>query len=122
MRLVVFIGIVVLSGTAGDICVTYAMKRIGAVNSFRPSVVLPMLGRAFGLPWMWLGIALMAIAFFSLLLLLSWADASLVVPATALSYVTGAFGAKFVLGEKVAGVRWIGVLLVCIGVALLSFS
>ncbi len=122
MRLWVFIGIVVLTGTAGDICVTYAMKRIGEVHSFRPSVVLPMLGRAFRLGWMWLGIGLMAIAFFSLLALLSWADASLVVPATALSYVTGAFGAKFLLNEKVAPIRWAGVVLVCIGVALLSFS
>jgi drug/metabolite transporter (DMT)-like permease len=122
LRLVVFIAIVVLTGTAGDICVTYAMRQIGEVRSFRPSVVLPMLGRAFRLAWMWLGIGLMAIAFFSLLALLSWADASLVVPATALSYVTGAIGAKFLLGEKIAPMRWAGVVLVCIGVALLSFS
>ncbi|HEY2380543.1 MAG TPA: EamA family transporter [Terriglobia bacterium] len=122
LRLVVFIGIVVLTGTAGDICVTRAMKRIGEVTSFRPSVVLPMLFRAFRHATMWLGIALMAVAFFSLLALLSWADASLVVPATALSYVTGAFGAKFILGEKVAPVRWAGVILVCMGVVLLSLS
>jgi drug/metabolite transporter (DMT)-like permease len=122
LRIAVFIGIVVLTGTAGDICVTYAMRQIGEVHSFRPSVVLPMLGRAFRLAWMWLGIGLMAIAFFSLLALLSWADASLVVPATAMSYVTGAVGAKFLLGEKIAPMRWAGVVLVCIGVALLSFS
>ena len=122
MRIAVFIGIVVLTGTAGDICVTYAMRQIGEVHSFRPSVVFPMLGSAFRLAWMWLGIGLMAIAFFSLLALLSWADASLVVPATALSYVTGAIGAKFLLGEKIAPMRWAGVVLVCIGVALLSFS
>jgi len=122
LRIAIFIGIVVLTGTAGDICVTYAIRQIGEVHSFRPSVVLPMLGRAFRLAWMWSGIGLMAIAFFSLLALLSWADASLVVPATALSYVTGAIGAKFLLGEKIAPMRWAGVVLVCIGVALLSFS
>jgi drug/metabolite transporter (DMT)-like permease len=122
LRIAVFIGIVVLTGTAGDISVAYAMRQIGEVHSFRPSVVLPMLRRAFRLAWMWLGIGLMAIAFFSLLALLSWADASLVVPATALSYVTGAVGAKFLLGEKIAPMRWAGVVLVCIGVALLSFS
>lgn len=122
MRLIVFIAIVVLTGTGGDIAVSHAMKRIGEVTSFRPSVVLPMLGRAFRYPTMWLGIALMGVAFFSLLALLSWADASLVVPATALSYVSGAFGAKFFLGEKIAPVRWAGVVLVCAGVALLSFS
>ena len=122
MRLIVFIGIVVLTGTAGDICLSHAMKRIGEVTSFRPSVMLPMLARAFRQVSMWLGVGLMAIAFFSLLALLSWADASLVVPATALSYVAGAFGAKFILGEKIAPVRWAGVILVCAGVALLSLS
>ena len=98
------------------------MKRVGEVTSFRPAVVLPALMKAFRLASMWIGIALMAVAFFSLLALLSWADASLVVPATALSYVAGAFGAKFILGEKVAAVRWAGVILVCAGVALLSLS
>src|SRR5262249_1740294 len=122
MRLAVFIGIVVLTGTAGDICVTHAMKRIGEGTSFRPSVGLPMMAKAFRHASMWMGIALMAVAFFSLLALLSWADASLVIPATALSYVSGAFCAKFFLREKIEPVRWIGVILVCAGVALLSFS
>ena len=122
MRLVIFIGIAVLTGTAGDICLTHAMKRIGEVKSFRPAVVLPMMARAFRHASMWMGIVLMAAAFFSLLALLSWADASLVVPATALSYVSGAFGAKFFLREKIEPVRWAGVILVCAGVALLSFS
>jgi len=96
VRLVFFIGIVVLAGTAGEICVTHAMKQIGQVQ-FTEGVVLRMLGRAFRLKWMWMGIALMALAFFSLLALLSWAGASLVIPATVLSYVAGAFGAKFLL-------------------------
>jgi len=122
MRLVISIGIVVLTGTGGDICVTHAMKRIGEVTSFRPAVVLPMLAKAFRHASMCMGIALMAVAFFSLLALLSWADASLVVPATALSYVAGAFGAKFILREKIDPVRWAGVVLVCAGVAILSLS
>jgi EamA-like transporter family len=122
VRLIIFIGIVVLAGTAGDLCVTHAMKRIGEVASFRPSIVLPALVKAFRHGSMWMGIALMAIAFFSLLALLSWADVSLVVPATALSYVSGAFGAKFFLREKIPPVRWAGVILVCAGVAILSLS
>src|SRR5215470_16186512 len=122
MRLAMFIAIIVIAGASGDICVAHTMKRIGEVRSLRPSVLLPALGQAFRLASMWMGIALMAIAFFTLLASLSWADASLVVPATALSYVSGAFGAKFFLREKIDPVRWAGVILVCAGVALLSFS
>ena len=122
MRLVVFIAIVVLAGTAGDIAVTHTMKKIGAVDVSKPSRVVQALLQAFRTGWMWIGISLMAVGFFSLLALLSWADVSVVVPATASSYVAGAFGAKFLLHEKIVPSRWAGVLLVCAGVALLSLS
>src|SRR5438552_18002221 len=101
---------------------TLAMKRIGEVRDFRPSSVIRVLARAMTIGWMWLGIGLMAAAFFSLLALLSWADVSFVVPITALSYVAGALGAHFLLHEQVTPARWTGVLLVCFGVALLSLS
>jgi drug/metabolite transporter (DMT)-like permease len=60
----------------------------------------------------------MGTAFFALLAVLSMENVSLVVPATALSYAAGALGGKFFLGEQVTRKRWTGVLLVCIGVAL----
>ena len=122
MRLTVFIAIVVLAGTAGELAVSHAMKQIGDVHPLTPSTIFRFLGRAFRMGWLWIGIALMATGFFSLLALLSWADVSLVVPATALSYVAGALGAKFLLKEDVAPMRWAGVLLVCLGVALISMS
>jgi drug/metabolite transporter (DMT)-like permease len=61
---------------------------------------------------------MMAVAFFSLLLLLSFEDVSFVVPVTALSYLVGALGGIFFLGERVSWQRWIGIALVCIGVSL----
>jgi drug/metabolite transporter (DMT)-like permease len=118
MRTALFIAIVVLSGTGGEIAVTHAMKRLGEVKDFRPRAVLGVIGRAFRIGWMWFGFALMILAFFSLLALLSWEDVSFVVPATALSYAVGALGARFLLGERVNALRWAGVLLVCLGVAL----
>ncbi len=118
MRTALFLAIVVFSGTSGEICATRAMKRIGEVKNFAPRAVLAALGRAFRVGWMWLGIALMGLSFYSFLVLLSWNPVSFVIPASAISYAVGALGAKFVLGERVSGVRWAGVLLVCLGVAL----
>jgi drug/metabolite transporter (DMT)-like permease len=66
------------------------------------------------------GIALMTIAFYSLLVLLSWEPVSFVIPASALSYVVGTLGAKYILGEQISGARWAGVLLVCAGVGLVA--
>ncbi|MBI4457084.1 MAG: EamA family transporter [Acidobacteria bacterium] len=117
MRTALFVTMIVLSSTGGEITLSHVMKRIGEVKDFAPLAVLQLLGRAFRTGWMWIGITLMAIGFFSLLVLLSWEDVSFVVPATALSYVVGTMGARFVLDEQVSIVRWMGVLLVCIGVA-----
>jgi drug/metabolite transporter (DMT)-like permease len=80
--------------------------------------LLRLIPRALRISWMWLGVALMTIAFFSLLAALSVQNVSFVVPVTALSYAAGALGAQLFLGEKVTTRRWVGVLLVCFGVAL----
>ena len=118
MRTFLFLAIVVLSGTAGDIAVTHAMKQIGEVKNFSPRALLGVLRLALKSKWMWLAIALMTAAFFALLAVLSWADVSFVVPATAANYVVGAVGARFLLKEQVSQTRWAGLLLVAAGVAL----
>lgn len=120
MRVIVFLAIVILGGALGDIAISHAMKQIGEVTVLRPVAIMRAILRALRIGWFWIGIFLMAVAFFSLLALLSWADVSVVVPATALTYVAAAFGGKFLLHEDVAPVRWAGVVLVCVGVALLS--
>ncbi|HUZ47030.1 MAG TPA: EamA family transporter [Terriglobia bacterium] len=118
LRTALFIGIIVVAGQGGDISLSMAMKQMGEVKSFTPRNLARTLGRSFQIGWMWLGIGLMAVGFFSLLALLSWANVSLVVPATASSYIVGAMGAQFLLGERVDKMRWIGVLIVCVGVAI----
>jgi len=68
--------------------------------------------------WLWIGIFLMAIGFFALLGVLSVENVSFVAPVTALSYVVGGLGGTFFLGERLNRPRWAGILLVCLGVAL----
>jgi multidrug transporter EmrE-like cation transporter len=115
---VALLSFIVIGGTFGEMCVTRAMKTIGEVRNFTPRGLLRTGGRAFKIGWMWLGFALMALAYFALLGLLARADVSVVIPATALSYVVGAIGGRWFLGEDVSHQRWIGVLLVCVGVLL----
>lgn len=122
MRTAIVLTILVFSSTGGDITVAHAMKRLGEVRSFAPAVILRFLGRAFLDGWMWIGIAQLTLAFCSLLALLSWEAVSFVLPATALSYVTGALGGKLFLGEKLTPLRWAGVVLVSVGVALVCLG
>jgi drug/metabolite transporter (DMT)-like permease len=114
--------LIIFAGTAGEMCMSHAMKLVGEVTDFRPHAIAISIGRAMKLPWFWAGLTGMALAFFSLLAILSVAKASFVFPATALSYAVGTLGGKLFLGETVTRQRWLGVLLVCLGVALVAIG
>lgn len=115
---IVLLLLIVIAGTGGELCVARTMRAIGPVTDIRPAALLRLVRRAARIGWMWLGLSLMALAFFSLLEMLSLENVSFVVPVTALSYGFGALGGKVFLREQVTGRRWAGVLLVCIGVGL----
>lgn len=109
---------IVVAGTGGELCVSRAMKQTGEVTDFRPRAIIRVIFRALRNQWMWLGVGMMTLAFFSLLAILAIENVSFVVPVTALSYVAGALGGVFFLREHVSSRRWIGIALVCIGVTL----
>ena len=114
----ILFSLIVVAGTGGELCVSRAMKTVGEVKDFRPLAIARVVLRALRSGWMWAGIGMMALAFFSLLGALSFLNVSFVVPVTALSYVAGAGGAVLFLGERVSAQRWMGVLLVAVGVTL----
>jgi drug/metabolite transporter (DMT)-like permease len=120
IRTAATLAIFVLAGSAGELAVTHGMKKAGAPDHLRIQQVISFLGRAFRNGWFWVGVPLMALSFYLLMVLLSWEPISLVIPASALSYVVGTLGAKYILKEDVNGVRWAGVLLVCVGVAIVA--
>jgi len=122
MREAVLLFLIIVAGTGGELCVTRAMKTIGEVKDFRPMALLKFIVRAVSVAWMWLGVALMTLAFFSLLAMLSIENVSFVVPVTALHYAAGTLGAGLFLKERITRERWIGVLIVCLGVTIVWLS
>jgi drug/metabolite transporter (DMT)-like permease len=114
--------IIIVAGTGGELCVTRAMKDIGEVHDFRPAALLRFMRRAFLVGWMWIGIAMMTMAFFALLTALSFENVSFVVPVTALGYGAGALGAMLFLHERISLQRWVGVLIVCAGVTIVLLT
>jgi drug/metabolite transporter (DMT)-like permease len=116
------ITVVVLASSSGDVLLSRAMKRIGDVGDLRRRrglrfVVLLILRNRYFL----LGVACMAVAFYSLLFGLSWNDVSLIGPAAAsLTFVANAVAARIFLHEKVDRRRWTAALLVAAGVVLMA--
>jgi multidrug transporter EmrE-like cation transporter len=122
MLTVLLLIVLICGSTGGEIAITRGSKKTGEPARLRPKAVLKFLGRAVCTGWFWLGIPLMAASFFALLILFSWHPLSFVIPISALSYVVGALGAKYILKEEVNTARWAGVVLVCAGVALVAFG
>ena len=118
----VFFLLVMIAGTAGELCMARAMRTIGEVTDFRPRALIGIAVQALSVVWTWIGLGLMTLAFFALLAVLAIENVSFVVPVTALSYAVGALGGKVFLHERVTRTRWAGVLLVCIGVTLVLFG
>jgi drug/metabolite transporter (DMT)-like permease len=116
--------ITVCAATAGDVLVALAMRRIGDLGDFRRHRGwLPMVLRVLSSGALFAGIFFMTIAFFSNLVGLSWADLSLMGPASAaLTYITNAVAAKFFLKEEISGRRWMATAFVCCGVLILTHS
>lgn len=116
------IALVVLASTSGDILLAYAMQKVGNLDDIRRrSGLLGAIKAVLSSGWFMLGVGCMALAFFSLLVGLSWADVSLVAPAAAsLTFVTSAVAARFFLKEHVDRRRWIAAMFVAAGVLLLA--
>jgi uncharacterized membrane protein len=114
--------IVVFFSVVGDVFMARAMKQVGDVHDLlRRSGLWTVVARILSNPNFFLGVAAMAVAFFSLLFALSWGDVSLVAPAAAsLTFIGNAFAARIFLHERVDHRRWFAAVLVAGGVALLA--
>src|SRR5262245_66608445 len=94
------------------------MKQVGQVVDFSPVALLGVFFKTFMNSSSWLGIFSLLLFFVCYLLLLSWADLSYVQPASAIGYAMVALLGYVLLGESVSPARWIGVLFISGGVAL----
>lgn len=113
---------IVISATAGDILQAAAMREIGDLSAIRRTHGLfAVIRRVAGNTRFLAGMVFMTLGFFSLLITLSWADVSVVGPASAsLTFVANAIAARIFLNEHVSRRRWAAALFVAGGVALLA--
>jgi drug/metabolite transporter (DMT)-like permease len=101
------------------------MRRLGDLDDLRdrPGLLGYMgpIRAVLSSPIFLIGGLCMALNFFAMLYTLSIVDLSLAAPATAsLTFIGNAAAAKIFLRENVDRRRWIAVLCVCVGVALLA--
>jgi uncharacterized membrane protein len=119
IKTLVMILVMVLCANVGDLMLKRGMTKIGAVqlspagleHAFRLTVTNGTI---------WIGILFLIGFTISYMTVMSWADYSYVMPAGAFGYALLTLLAVIFLHERVSGRRWIGVVLICIGVLLVG--
>ena len=121
LRTAILIMIIVTTTSLGDVLIASGLRRLGEITSWKARDLI-LYGEKIvsSIPFL-SGVFFMAVSFVAFMIVLSWADVSLVVPATSISYVITTLGAKFYLKETISSLRWVGTAFVCLGVAMISF-
>jgi uncharacterized membrane protein len=113
--------VMVACANAGDLMLKRGMTQIGAVP-----LSLVGLEHAFVLTvasaTIWIAILFLIGFTASYMMLMSWADYSYVMPAGAFGYALLTFLAVVFLHESVSPRRWIGVILICVGVLVVGLT
>jgi uncharacterized membrane protein len=119
IKTLVMVLVMVVCANTGDLLLKRGMTEIGAVQ-----ISAAGLGHAFSMTvtsgTIWLGILFLLGFMTSYMTVLSWADYSYVMPAGAFGYALLTFLAVVFLHERVSPARWVGVVLICIGVLLVG--
>jgi drug/metabolite transporter (DMT)-like permease len=110
----------VVFSSVGNVLLSKGMKEVGEIVDFSPPALVSTFLKTFTNGSVWLGITSLLVFFVSYLLVLSWADLSYVQPASAIGYAMVALLGYLMLGESVTPMRWLGVLFICGGVALVG--
>jgi drug/metabolite transporter (DMT)-like permease len=106
--------------TVGDVLNTAGMKREPEVERLDLKALTAMLSRIVSNPLVIGGVLSLTAGFFAMVSLLSIANVSFSVPATAISFVLETLLAKYILKEDVGFRRWAAATLVACGVLLLQ--
>ncbi len=107
---------VVVFGSLGDVCLKHGMAAF-------PEITLAnwtLLFHAIFTPRVALGIGLLIAFFGCYLSSLSFADLTYVLPATSVGYIGMALLARFFLHEQVSPMRWVGIVLIAVGVGFVA--
>ncbi len=122
MKTALVVGLAVTAQAAANTLLSKGMKVIASTPSFSSGFSPLMLADALQSPFIWGGISLLIVYFACFLSAVSWADLSLVLPATALGYILDVLTGHYFLGEPVSPTRWAGSVLIGFGVLLVSLS
>jgi drug/metabolite transporter (DMT)-like permease len=122
MKTYAILTLAILAQATGNVFLSKGMKQIASASPVGNSDLLALFPRAIESPTLWCGTALLIISFLLFATALSWADLSFVLPTISVEVILTVALADHFLNEPVSPVRWMGTLLISIGVILVAKS
>lgn len=121
-KTIVFLVLMALLGPMSNVLFRAGMERMGALSSYAPFALLAYGLRMLTNGFLVLGTVMRILFTVASFLVLSWADYSFVTPASSVNYAIVAIMGSLILGETVTPERWLGIGLICVGVALVGMT
>ncbi len=112
----------VVFATAGQITLKTAMNRVGRIGTAQVTAASDTILRMAKEPLLWVGLGLFGVSALFWLVVLSHVPLSLAYPVVGVSYIFVVGFSKLVLHEHVPTLRWLGVVVVAFGIALIGLS
>ena len=114
------IALSISTGVAGQTAIKLGVSQPQAAGS--ASGLLPLITLILGSPWVLLGLTLYGIGAVAWIAVLARLDLSLAYPLLALNFVLITLSSRLILGETVPTMRWLGMLVICVGIVLVARS
>src|ERR1700722_10274907 len=122
LKLLVILLVGLARASPGVVLLKKGITQIGAMHGVTAAEVFRVVKAGVVSPQILLGVFFEFLFFLCLIILMSKSDISFLWPLTALSFVFATVAAMIFLGETVSFVRWIGVILIVLGAAFISYS
>jgi drug/metabolite transporter (DMT)-like permease len=122
LKLILILLVGLIFESAGVVLLKKGITEIGDMSGITATEIFRVVKAGVTNPQILLGIFFESLFFLCLLILMSKSDISFLWPLTALSFVFATIAAMIFLGETVSPTRWIGVILIVIGAAFISYS
>jgi drug/metabolite transporter (DMT)-like permease len=119
---IVLIMVSVVFAVSGQLTLKSAMDNIPPIGARQVKTPGATISRVARQPRLWVGLFLFGISALFWLVVLTRLPLSVAYPFVGLTYIIVVFWSRYVLGETVPPVRWLGVALIAVGIAVVGLS
>ncbi len=112
----------VVFAVAGQFTLKSAMNEVGRIGATELAAAGDTIARTLKEPRLWLGLTLFGVSALFWLVVLSRVDLSVAYPFVGLSYIIVVLFSRLFLNEHVTALRWLGVVVVAVGITIVGLS